>query len=69
VERVVPLDCSQHPQEKIAVHASFKGNVMHNTLVLCCTGFLETVRPALDNCPFEFACICLEQEGNRERDH
>lgn len=69
VERVVPLHCVQHPHDKIVVHSSFKVNAMHNTLVLCCAGFLETVRSALGSCPFACSCICLEQEGNHERDH
>ncbi len=69
VECMGPHHCVQHPQEKIVVHSSFKADAMHNTLVLCCTGFLETVRSALDSCPFDCSCICLEQEGNHERDH
>ncbi len=69
VERMVPLQCPQHPHDKIVVHSSFKGNVMHNVLVLCCTGFMEIVRSALGSCPFDCSCICLEQEGNHERDH
>jgi hypothetical protein len=69
VECIVPLDCPQHPLDRILVHSAFKVNAIHNTLVLCCTGFQETVRSALGSCPFDCSCICLEQEGNHERDH
>jgi hypothetical protein len=69
VECIVPLDCPQHPLDRILVHSAFKVNTIHNTLVLCCTGFQETVRSALGCCPFDCSCICLEQEGNHERDH
>jgi hypothetical protein len=69
VECVVPLHCPQHPYYKLMVHSSFKADAMHSTVVLCCMGFLEMVRPALGSCPFDCSCICLEQEGNHERDH
>jgi hypothetical protein len=51
------------------VHSAFKVDAIHNTLVLCCTGFLETVRSALGSCPFDCSCICLVREGDPERDH
>jgi hypothetical protein len=64
-----PLQCPQHPSDKIVVHTSFKGDAVHNTLVLCCPGFEATVRAELVICPFDCSCICLVRESDPERDH
>ena len=66
---MVPLNCPRHPLYKVVVHTSFKGDEIHNTLVLCCMLFQETVRAALDSCPFNCSYICLVREGDPEHDH
>ncbi len=69
VECMAPLHCPQHPLDRIVVHTSFKGDAVHNTLVLCCSGFQATVRAELTGCPFDCSCICLVRESDAEPDH
>lgn len=69
VECMAPLYCPQHPFEKVVVHSSFKGNAIHNALVLCCTGFLAVVQGTLASCPFDCSCICLVRESDPKRDY
>jgi hypothetical protein len=69
VECMTPLQCPYYPFDKIVVHTSFKGDTVHNTLVLCCPGFQATVRAALGSCTFECSCICLVGESDPERDY
>jgi hypothetical protein len=66
VECMAPLLCPQHPLEKVVVHSSFKGNAIHNTLVLC---FLAVVQAALATCPFDCSCICLVRASDPEREY
>ena len=69
VECMTPLQCPQHPLDKVVVHSSFKGNAIHNTLVLCCTGFLAVAQATLAGCPFDCSCICLVRASDPERDY
>jgi hypothetical protein len=69
VECITPLHCPNHPFDKTVVHTSFKGDAIHNTLVLCCPGFQTTVRAALGSCTFDCSSICLVQQGDPECDH
>lgn len=69
VQCLTPHHCPRHPFDKTVVHTSFKGDAVHNTLVLCCLNFQATVRTALEGFTLDCSCICLVQEGDPECDH